>query len=109
MAQPVKQPGKKKKQRNIYPLLVLVTFFVAIGLMIIQYYDNAPLPEKETAQASISTATLTAVGDINISAALVEDALQDDGSYECSSGLFCVTALLHEAGMSVGNLELSFA
>ena len=84
MAQPAKQPQRKKsppRKRNIYPMLVLVMFLVAIGLIVIEHFDNAPLPEKEPALPPTMTASLTAVGDINITPELIDDALQADGTF----------------------------
>lgn len=107
--QPAKHPAKKKKTRNIYPMVILVAFFVAIGMLVIQHFESQPLKEQESALPPTMVATLTAVGDINISAALVDDALQPDGTYDFSSGFFDVAALLHQADLTVGNLELSFA
>ena len=112
MAQPAKQPQRKKsppRKRNIYPMLVLVMFLVAIGLIVIQHFDNAPLPEKEPALPPTMTASLTAVGDINITPELIDDALQADGTYDFSSGFFDVAALLNQSDLTIGNLELSFA
>jgi len=112
LAQPAKQPQRKKsppRKRNIYPMLVLVMFLVAIGLIVIQHFDNAPLPEKEPALPPTMTASLTAVGDINITPELIDDALQADGTYDFSSGFFDVAALLNQSDLTIGNLELSFA
>lgn len=90
-------------------MIALVVFLAAIGMIIIQHYDNAPLPEKEPALPPTMVATLTAVGDINISPLLIEDALQPDGSYDFSSAFFDVADLLHDADLTLGNLELCFA
>ena len=107
---PAPAPKQKKETRSkfFYPLLMLVIFLAAIGMIIIQHYDNAPLPEKEPVMPASYVATLTAVGDINISPALVDDALQPDGSYDFSSGFFDVAHLLHGADLTIGNLDLNF-
>jgi len=121
LAQPAKKPRiapKKRKpsaqrkaqprSKHFYPMLVLVIFLAAIGMVIIQYYDNAPLPEKEPVQPATMVATLTAVGDINITPELIDDALQTDGTYDFSSAFFDVAHLLHKSDLTLGNLELNF-
>ncbi len=56
----------------------------------------------------VSTATITAVGDIMVYDSQIADALQDDGTYDFSHSLAGVANYLSAADLTIGNLEANF-
>lgn len=85
---------------------------VALCVILVYIYDSKDTPaerEHNAAQADTTSATISAVGDITISDAILADLRQPDGSDSFAPCFLNVAPLLHEADLTVGNLELTLA
>ncbi len=68
-----------------------------------------PEPEPEPAPSKTAKATLSAVGDIMLYDSQLEDAHEDDGTYNFLPSLASVSTLLTASDLTVGNLKVNFA
>ncbi len=66
-----------------------------------------PTPELDL-EEEVTTATLSAVGDIMVYDSQIEDALQADGTYDFSHCFADVAQYLSASDLTVGNLETNF-
>lgn len=91
-------------------LIFLVAAAVLAGAVLyLRKLDTPAAEESSGAPENTATASISAVGDITMSDALVADALQDDGSYDFTSCFLNVASLLCDSDLTVGNLELTFS
>lgn len=104
-------PRKKHKAIAVFLISLVIVIATATALRI---FDERMQRKQEEAAApkdpvSYSTATISAVGDIALDDAILNDALQSDGSYDFTSYFLNVAPLLFEADLTIGNLELTFS
>ena len=91
-------------------LIFLLAAVVLTGaILYLRKLDTPDAEESSNVAGNTATASISAVGDITMSDALVADALQDDGSYDFTSCFLNVASLLCDSDLTVGNLELTFS
>ena len=118
----LEQKRKRKMQQRIV-LGVLLIILVLIIVLVVKgcRSDKTDTPEEPeqtqqvepeqtpTVQTEPDTVvTLAAVGDIMMYDEQIEDAKQEDGSYDFTSCFSAVSGLTASADITVGNLELNF-
>ena len=118
----LEQKRKRKMQQRIV-LGVLLIILVLIIVLVVKgcRSDKTPVeeaPEEQqpseseqlpTVQTEPDTVvTLAAVGDIMMYDEQLEDAKQEDGTYDFTSCFSAVSGLTASADITVGNLELNF-
>lgn len=111
---------RKMQQRIVLGLLLLI--LVLIVVLIVKGCKSDKTPAEQTPQEPVADApeepviqtepdtvvTLAAVGDIMMYEEQLQDALQEDGSYDFTSCFSAVSGLTASADLTVGNLELNF-
>ena len=90
-------------------LIFLLAAAILTGAIFYLRKLDTPAEAQSAPSGNTATATLSAVGDITMSDALVEDALQDDGTYDFTGCFLNVASLLCDSDLTVGNLELTFS
>ena len=113
-----------KRKRMIRKRITLGVLFVILVVLIVVIFracgsnsepaaSDTPPAETDNNQEEVvttqsATATLAAVGDIMVYDSQLQDALQDDGTYNFLPSFAPVASLLTEADLTVGNFEANF-
>lgn len=114
-----------KRKRMIRKRITFGVLFLIIVILIVVIFkacgnDSETKPDdtlpsetensqEDTVTPQSSTATLAAVGDIMIYDSQLQDALQEDGTYNFLPSFAPVASLLTSADVTVGNFEANFA
>lgn len=104
--------AQRLNRRRWIWLILIGIMLVGLFLLILKVRDMGKDDTPEAVivdNGTVTTAKLSVVGDITIDDALLEDALQPDGSYDFLTFFLEAAPYLYQADLTIGNLELNFA